>query len=126
MATRRKKLPPLAAWIERNVRLPEGTAAKPGRIVLHPYPPPKPEAASGAAGGPRRFRKRGPAPEGERRGGAPRGAALPKESDLKTTVRRLALRLPLLCEGKGISPSKREKTRAHPAPTQEYGRRSVG
>jgi phage terminase large subunit GpA-like protein len=34
---RSRKPPPLAAWIERNVRLPEGTAAVPGRIKLHPY-----------------------------------------------------------------------------------------
>jgi phage terminase large subunit GpA-like protein len=37
MAKRSKRPPSLAQWIEKNVRLPEGTAAVPGRITLHPY-----------------------------------------------------------------------------------------
>jgi hypothetical protein len=91
---RRRSDPPGATTGPRH-RVADGTA----RSLPPPtYPPPSPEAASGAArrsGAVQKVR----AGAAKNRGGAPRGAALPKESDLKTTVRRLALRLPLLCEG---------------------------
>jgi hypothetical protein len=107
--------------------LADGTGLLPSCRWRRDPPPVKETAIAGGGNGEAVSEKRGPAPDVRTpRRSAERRRSPQGERPVTYGSRRLALRLPLHAEGKGkISPA-RGRTRAHPAPTKQHGRRSFG